>query len=253
MRTFHYPQIDSTHAQAKRLIASHRGEKMLVVAQTQTAGRGRGDRPWQSPLGGAWWSLAWPTNAPADRYTAVPLIAGWAVLQALKPRLGNSAHQLQIKWPNDVLLEEKKIAGVLSECIAPPPSDPGLNPTLIVGVGVNANFHAAKLGDPLRYPATTLMDVLGRETDLQPLITHATANLCQGIEQLEQHGLQPSLVQAIEAHLAWKGTKVSLRIGGREVSGVCDGLDPAGRLRLQIAGQAQAFIAGEVERLTVRR
>jgi len=176
---------------------------VLVTAQTQTLARGGKGRSWVSPLGGAWFSLAVPMSQPQ---AATPMLVGEALLEVLK----TYAPGLTLKHPNDILHHGKKLAGILceqsltaaenvpkgvpastrktghatsrpatpktaatkaSDKMTPSvPQSETPSVTVIIGVGINANFPAAQLGSNLRTPPTSLRDILGHDIDLQQLI-----------------------------------------------------------------------------------
>ncbi len=165
MHREHFATIDSTNAAAARWSAAHRSGVALFTARTQTSGRGQWGRSWQSPAGGAWFSLVL-RRATADEL--VSLEAARAVLEALGRWV--SPGRLSLKPPNDVLLDERKVAGILCEQAVrgePASSSPV---TLIVGVGVNVNVDVAGLGDDLRRPAISLRDAVGRDVPIGAVI-----------------------------------------------------------------------------------
>ncbi len=155
--------IDSTNLEAQRRWKAQapNTEPIVVRADTQTAGIGRNGRNWESPVGGLWLSIAWPTLLPPDRYEVLTPIIGEAVTRALTATTGLHCH---MKWPNDVLIGERKLAGVLCQSIL----DTGPR-CVVVGIGINVNFSANSLPRSLRMPATTLQDELGRSFDLDQL------------------------------------------------------------------------------------
>ena len=250
MISYHYDTIDSTNDQAKRLISRHPGQSLLVSAGVQTAGRGRSGRVWRSPLGGAWFSVVWPMNRPIDQYVGLTVIVGWSVLRMIQRVIG-TGYRLEIKWPNDVLLNDKKVAGVLCEQVLSVTSASQAPPAVIIGVGINANLDDDQLGGRFRYPATSIQTEMGRDIELQSLIGPCVKEIQEAMLSLEQEGVSSDIYRSIEKQLSWVGQWVSLRVGKREVVGMCMGLDPQGRLRLQTDGQVRAFDAGEVERLSL--
>lgn len=159
----HLDSIDSTNLEAQRRWKAQLPDTtpLVIRANTQTAGIGRDGRHWQSPLGGLWLSIAWPMSLPPDRYEALTPIIAEALSRALRAATGLDC---RMKWPNDVLLGEKKLAGVLCQSIL----DTGPR-CVIIGVGINANFPASSLVGALRMPAATLQDKLGRSVDLDQL------------------------------------------------------------------------------------
>ncbi len=248
MLTFSYDTIDSTSDQAKQLVAENPGQIILVTSDRQTAGRGRSGRVWRSPAGGAWFSMAWPMRVEPQRYNSVPLLAGKAVLDSVKAILGPAA-RVQIKWPNDVLVEDKKVAGVLCERVLGGRAGArGLPATLVVGVGINTNFNSDRLGDDLRRSAGTLSEFTGGCVDVTDLIRGCAARIERLITrlELERSEMGSAFFARLETNLAWVGHAVSLHVGDRVVTGLCVGLDGAGRLRLEVSGREEVFDAGEV-------
>lgn len=162
---YDYGQVGSTNDEAKKRIADHPGRPVLVTAIEQTGGRGSHGRPWRSPVGGAWFSLALtlPKHDPA-----ISLIVGQVVLDVLQ----NYTDGLTLKEPNDILRDSKKLVGILCEQTVTPGQP---QTTSIIGVGINANFPATQLGTDLRTPPISLLDILGREIDLEKLIDSCAA------------------------------------------------------------------------------
>jgi len=251
MLTFEYDKLDSTNDQTKRLTAEHPGQVVLVTAKEQTAGRGRSGRVWRSPPCGAWFSLAWPTNKQAPQYAQASIVVGAAVLGTIRQMIGNHpSFDWRIKWPNDVLLNGGKVAGVLCEWSMPQNNQTKFPAVLMIGVGINANFDPAQLGHGLRYPATTLSAAIGSPIDLDALISCCVEGITKSMASLEHDGLTPQTIQALESDLAWVNQPISLRVGDRQMTGTCTGLDSLGRLMLKTPRGAVAFDAGEIEQLT---
>ncbi len=156
-------KVGSTNDLAKELAGYGAAEGTVVVAETQTAGRGRLDREWVSPKGGLWFSVVLkPELKPAEAVRLV-FVAGLAVAEVL--------HELyrvrvETKWPNDVVMKGRKVCGILTE----------MNTTgekvnyVTVGVGVNANLDVEKVfPEDLRTVATSLENELGRKVGLEEL------------------------------------------------------------------------------------
>ncbi|MCC7408052.1 MAG: biotin--[acetyl-CoA-carboxylase] ligase [Phycisphaeraceae bacterium] len=245
-----YSLVDSTNDRVRRWSRLNPGSPLLVSAVAQTAGRGRSGRVWQSPPGGVWMSLAWPLVAPAARYQPAPLLAGLAVLESLQDLLGPDAPALRIKWPNDVLLAGRKVAGILCEMTSSDVKSAIAGPELlIVGIGVNANFTPEALGDDLRFPAETLYHALGRPVVRHDLIRQIHRRLADHLTALEAQGFTPQARWKVESRLAFRDQPVALRRGDDTLEGLCRGIDDQGRLRLETAGKTTAHPSGEVEQL----
>ncbi len=259
MLRFHHTTTGSTNDAAQRMAVLNPGAPLLVSARTQTRGRGRHGRVWRSPPGGAWFSVAWPAVLPLDHYAAAPLVVGLAVANAIEGVWGegndplflsDTRHPtpdtlLQIKWPNDILLRGRKLAGILCEtCVLPDAPR-----TLVLGVGINVNVETAALGDGLRHPAISLCEATGRQMPLQPIIDACGRTMAKAMRRLEGHGLTEGDVTAIESRLAWRGEPVTMHAGKTVIHGVLDGVEPDGRLRLLTPRGVLCFHSGEVHGL----
>ena len=211
----------STHAAALR----RRGELFApaaVVAGHQLAGRGRGSNTWWSGRG----SLTVTFALPADESLAahhVPLLAGVAVRAAAVELTGSDA--VQLKWPNDLLHGGRKVAGLLCERVA------GVD---LVGVGLNVCCDWREAPEPLRQRVTGLSDVAGRPVDLTDAAVAVGRHLYAALAHRDD-GTFAAALRAYDRHHALLGRRVTVTgpPGEPPVSGVCQGLDDAGRLLLR--------------------
>jgi BirA family biotin operon repressor/biotin-[acetyl-CoA-carboxylase] ligase len=163
-REIHYFQkLSSTNTVAKEHAERGAKEGIVIVAETQTQGHGRLNRPWISPKGGVWLSIILRTKIAVEGAPKITLITSVAVAKTLHCLYGLTTG---IKWPNDVLIDGKKVCGILTEG-----STSGKNVNfIVVGIGINANFNLKALPDNLRITATTLKEVLGKQVDREKLI-----------------------------------------------------------------------------------
>jgi len=148
-----HQSLTSTNAEAKR-IAPWAEEGTVVVAEVQTSGRGRMERSWHSPKGGVWMSVILKPKIPPALASRVNMAAAVAVARALEGLYGLD---VRIKWPNDLLVGEKKISGILTEIGAEMDS----LDYAVVGIGINANLEPDHF--PEEWKATSLSCLLGRE------------------------------------------------------------------------------------------
>lgn len=205
-----------------------------VVAVAQQAGRGRQGRAWHSPAGNLYMSvLLRPPLAPA-KVPPLTLCAGLAVAEAVN----DAGAPASIKWPNDVLVDGKKIAGVLTEM-----STRGAElEYVVVGIGLNVGERAF----PPELAATSLALATGRELE----VDRVREAVCAGLEMwLERYlaGGVPALAGAFSAHSALAGRPVRARVDGALVEGRAVGLRDDGALLLEdAAGCRHAVVAGEV-------
>ena len=227
MQRIHYDVIDSTNAEARRLASAEFREPLLVTAAEQSAGRGRQGRAWQSPVGGAWMSLAWPAHQPPGVYAAVSLAAAVGVLRGLRELAARSPQRFQIKWPNDVLIDDRKIAGILCEQRLGGGKHADM---IIIGVGVNVNFDHALFPADLRHPATTLSAALDKPISVDAVVDKITEHLVSALQAFESEGLSQSLLTELRDSLAYIGTVRTYHSSSGVIQGRVAGIDDAGRL-----------------------
>ena len=272
MQHFHYDSLDSTNLQALRLwnevgAARPHGTSppapFAVTAGTQTAGLGRAGRTWQSPSGGLWLSIAWPAAQPLPHYQSIPLVVGLATLRTL---VDLTFLDCQIKWPNDILLADRKLAGILCQAHASSDGPPTIGngnwkmesppiPFLILGIGINANFPTASLGTNLRTPPITLRDALARDINLADLTAHLLANIESTLTRFDHPTAEPPLtpfLPELRNHLAWRGQTVTVTDTTTApppspITGTLLDLDAAGQLLLQTPAGIQTITIGDLQ------
>jgi BirA family biotin operon repressor/biotin-[acetyl-CoA-carboxylase] ligase len=153
-----FESLASTNAKALELAADGAVEGTVVVAREQTSGRGRHGRTWSSPRGGLYLSfILRPPIVPAEA-TSLPLLAGLAVSKAISTSCPVVS---SLKWPNDVLIGERKVCGILAESSI----KGGLLEHIVVGIGVDANIDVGFLPEEFRGTTTSLMSELGHDVD----------------------------------------------------------------------------------------
>ncbi|MBA4106476.1 MAG: biotin--[acetyl-CoA-carboxylase] ligase [Pirellula sp.] len=263
MRRIHFELTDSTNTQARLLAASYPGERLLVTAAEQTAGRGRLGRQWVSPRGGAWLTIAWPMRLAPAAYRAASLAAVVGVRRALVELLTRGmpaeatgfAPRPLIKWPNDLLIDDAKVVGILCEQSLGSVSNGNI---IYVGIGVNVAFDQSLLDEPiggekLRQRATTLSNAAGRVIAVDDVIELVSAEAAAALEQLEARGFagaapagRPSLLDELRESLAYVGSKRTWLSPRGEINGVIVGVDDDGRLLLDDGQSVTACDAGEL-------
>jgi BirA family biotin operon repressor/biotin-[acetyl-CoA-carboxylase] ligase len=256
----HVPETDSTNtlaaAEATRRWARPLPTPVVVSADRQTAGRGRDGRHWASPVGGAYLSVAYPWWRHAtDRGETIPLIASLAVRAALHELTGLPDERWRIKWPNDLLLDGLKVAGILCERRIMGDAASSDRPAadrdaVIVGVGVNVLGSPADLGST-RLPATTLAAHLPDPPEPRDVIDAIGKRIVLRLDRLAEHGFTDHDHAALDAALAWKQQRIVFHDHQRPLEATLLGIDPAGRLLLQTHPDAPptAHHAGELSRL----
>ena len=229
-----FEEVTSTNAIALHL--SHQGapEGTLVVADGQTRGRGRFGREWISPSGVNLYCSYILRAGNREWISWIPLIASLAVASAIH---AETKLDTRIKWPNDVLIDGQKVAGVLAETI----SDNGVVQRVILGIGVNVNMYTASLPASLHSTTTSLVEHVDDSIDRAQLLTGLTDALDAQYQRFwtgdtsdilrEYVSISDTIGQRVVAHLP---------VGG-SVEGRADGIEPDGSLRLR-RGQGDIVI-----------
>jgi BirA family biotin operon repressor/biotin-[acetyl-CoA-carboxylase] ligase len=228
----HHHTLPSTNDLAMRLAPDPRTETpRLILADQQTAGRGRGSNRWWSGPGSLTFTLLIDTedfSLPSALWPCVALAAGLTVCDIL-PQLVPSATS-GLKWPNDVWLDGRKVCGILVEvpaCRTPVPS------RLVVGVGLNVNNSLTAAPADIRQRATSLCDAAGRQFDLTEVLVAFLQQLERNLADLGQSpDPAPGLVARWQERCVLKGRTVTIDTAGTLVSRVCAGLQPDGSLGL---------------------
>jgi BirA family biotin operon repressor/biotin-[acetyl-CoA-carboxylase] ligase len=214
-------------------------EGLVVVAEHQTAGRGRLNRTWETPARSALtFSLLLRPTAPTQSWPWLPLLAGYALAKALEA----AGFEAAVKWPNDVLLEGRKVAGILVERVETPDG-----PAAVVGIGVNVGMTAEELPVP---DATSLAVAGGgRVPDRTTLLVDVLASLWETYTGWQEGGdlAGMRLAESYVAACATIGSEVRVELpSGETLSGTATGVDPSGRLLVEHAGEHRAVSAGDV-------
>ncbi|EGH98200.1 bifunctional biotin--[acetyl-CoA-carboxylase] ligase/biotin operon repressor BirA [Pseudomonas syringae] len=231
-----YDSIDSTNAEASRLIALGAPMPLLVVAEQQTAGRGRRGRKWVSPFAeNLYYSLVLRIDGGMRQLEGLSLLVGLAVMNVLRDMGVQGAG---LKWPNDVLVGRQKIAGILLELIG----DPADVCHVIIGVGVNVNMRASTEVDQLW---TSVRLQTGAPADRNTIAARLSSQLEALLVVHRQEGFLAFQKEWEQGHL-WQGAAVKLLSGIETVEGVVLGVDSLGALRLEVNGLEKSFSGGEL-------
>jgi BirA family biotin operon repressor/biotin-[acetyl-CoA-carboxylase] ligase len=233
-----FPELESTnaHLMAQRPPPAGRGHACL--AEYQSAGRGRRGRPWVSGFGqNLSLSLAWTFDQPMAALAGLSLAAGVAVAGALR-QAGVTGHGL--KWPNDLYLDDRKLAGILVEA-----SGESSGPTrVVVGVGINLAMDAS-IASGIDQPWADLRQQLGSPPPRNRVAGLLIRELVSTCLRYGEEGLAPFL-EEWQRHDLHLGREVTLRQGEQSIPGRYVGLAEDGALLLETAEGRRAFQGGEV-------
>lgn len=231
-----FDSIDSTNAEALRAIERGQTAPFLVLAERQTAGRGRRGRKWASPFAeNIYYSLVLRIEGGMRQLEGLSLVVGLAVMQALR-EFGISGAGL--KWPNDVLVGQKKVAGILLELVG----DPADVCHVVLGVGINVNMQ---ITDEVDQQWTSMRLESGKVFDRNHLVGKLGAMLQTYLSRHQLDGFSAIQAEWEQNHL-WQGRAVSLIAGVNHIDGEVLGIDGQGALRLRVGGVEKVFSGGEL-------
>ncbi|MBO0979370.1 biotin--[acetyl-CoA-carboxylase] ligase [Microbacterium sp. SD291] len=232
------PEIGSTNAELRTHVADAVAWPHLsvLVTENQTAGRGRLDRSWIAPPGASLAVSVLLRRLPdaGEARGWIPLAAGLAMADAVAAQLPE--HDVAVKWPNDVLVDGRKICGILAEAAAD---------AVIVGAGVNTAMTASEL--PV--PTATSFASLGATADADRLLADYLGGLDARLSALAASGdaVSSGLHEAVSARCATLGLDVTVALPGeRMLEGTATALDAEGRLVVLSAGSEHPVSAGDV-------
>jgi len=229
-----FDSLPSTMHKALELAHAGCPSGTVVVAAEQTAGQGRFGRSWHSEAGsGLYMSQVLRLKICSDSLPLVTLALGLATAESI---VNAAAVAPDLRWPNDVLLNGKKCAGILVQLH---------DGVLVAGIGINVN--QSSFPEELAGTATSLRIVTGRQHDLEKLLALLLAQLEQHLDNLLQNGRESVLRAFSQASSYVRGRRVVVEQDTGEITGVTDGLDPQGFLILrQDNGQRTLILAGGV-------
>jgi BirA family biotin operon repressor/biotin-[acetyl-CoA-carboxylase] ligase len=235
----HFYKIGSTNTAAMAAAAEGAPEGSVFLAEEQTAGRGRGANSWQSPRStGIYCSVILRPALPPSDVLALSLAAGLSVQAAI--REVDSRAEVDLKWPNDVLLNGKKVCGILTEMNA----EATRVRYIVVGIGINVN----QASFPKDLPATSLRLTTGREWSRVELAGALLKSLDREYRQLvEDADSKESILQRFAENSSWVlGKRVRIEENGSAFEGTTEGLDPRGFLQVRTPHGVQTILSGTV-------
>lgn len=235
-------QTGSTNADVAELVRSGAPEGVVVATEDQRSGRGRLDRSWQLPPGSGLAAsvLLRPDDVPAARWPWLPLLAGLSLRAAVTQVAGVES---TLKWPNDVLVGGRKLAGILLERV-----DSARGPAAVVGIGVNIAMSA----EQLPVPTATSLAIEGAAVDPADLLVALLDRLGETYQQWRAAGGDPDagLAAAYARACSTLGARVRVLLpAGDELTGIATGVDPAGRLLVDTGAATVVVGAGDVVHL----
>lgn len=231
--------VDSTNLEAKRLAEAGALHGTLVTAEEQTSGKGRRGRSWISVPGqGVWMSFVLKPDIELENSSMLTLVAALAVEKGIKDVAGIDG---RIKWPNDVLVNGKKVCGILTELSAQMDE---LN-YIVVGIGINANI--GQFPEEVRDKATSLLAETGETVDRTRLLCQVLKHFEQDYELFKKTEDFSELMEEYNGFLAHFGQEIKVVRGKDEYICRSEGINRRGELRVvDSLGRTQEIFSGEV-------
>jgi BirA family biotin operon repressor/biotin-[acetyl-CoA-carboxylase] ligase len=233
-----HEELGSTSDRAKQLADEGAEHGTVVIAETQTAGRGRRGRSWASPpRRNLYFSVVLRPDLPPARAPELTLVASIAICEVLR----QAGVEAGIKWPNDLLASGRKIAGILTELAA----ETERVHWVVLGVGVNVNARREDFPEELRGEATSVLLERGQAA---PRALFAAACLASLEEWLDRHAEEGfgAVREAWRERTVTLGREVVVRADGREIAGTAEDIDASGALLVRSRAGLERILAGDV-------
>ncbi len=218
-----FNEIDSTNLEAKRRITKGIEQDLLIASSSQTAGRGRHNRTWFSPEGGLYFSLIMKPCLGPQFAPLSSLLCACAVAEGVQS-LG--IENIVLKWPNDVLVLEDKISGILNELVTITPVDNWV----ILGIGINQNISVSEFPKDISYNATSVKEILGKHTSPELLLCSVLNSIDRLLGVVESEKSFTSVLKQWREMSGTLGRKVRIDDGTQTIIGIASELLDDGSL-----------------------
>ncbi|MFW9770364.1 MAG: biotin--[acetyl-CoA-carboxylase] ligase [Candidatus Thorarchaeota archaeon] len=240
-RVIQFDSVESTSDEAKVLLSRGETEGLIVFAITQTSGRGRRDRSWLSPIGGLYFSII---LNPRLGYDTIPLM-GLLCACAVRRALFSLGLNVQLKWPNDILVDDKKIAGILSEAVTVENDVIGV----VIGIGVNQNCPVSEMPSSLQWPTTSIIDEIGSETSNESLLCDIVNEIDSLLRIVEVNSSYSAILEEWRKTSSTLGKSVRVHEDNKLIDGIARDLGEDGSLLVETENGVVHVLLGDVHHL----
>ena len=241
-RVYYFEEIDSTQNFAQNIAADKKENGTIIIAEKQTSGRGRLDRKWTSPKGGIWFSLIIHPKFDVSSSTLIPILSAVALSKSIKSVLDI---ETEVKWPYDITMNGKKVAGVLVDASFQTNSID----YLILGIGINFDIDTKKLEKRLtKTPNFYGIDSLrGKENKTPPktLLKEFLLQFEKNLFQLDK-GEKSKIIKEWTKRAAGIGKKITINTSNGKISGISQGIDNDGALKIKTRNETKKIYVGDV-------
>ena len=241
-KIFYFPELESTNIIAK-VKASPRvegiNEGTIIIAERQSAGKGRLGRRWFSPLGGIWLSIILYPQLSPSYIPRITLMTAVAIVKAMERCAQVKA---QIKWPNDILINEKKVCGILTEMSA----ELDVINWVVVGIGINVNVDHREFPEDIQEKIISLQEFLGKEISRVRLAQILLEEFEKYYERLKRREFS-SILKEWKLYSHTLGRKIKINLGEKIITGEAIDINEEGALILKKEdGELLEIISGTI-------
>lgn len=237
---FFFDEVDSTNDVAMESGAKGQAEGLVILSEGQSHGKGRMGRTWVSPKNvNIYISILLRPDISPQFAPAMTMMSAISTARAITEVTGL---ETTIKWPNDILIDKKKVSGILTEMNA---EQERIN-YIVAGIGINVNMKKQDFPDDLRMPATSLAECLGKRVDRIELLLTLIKILEQDYEELKNGGIK-SIFRRWRKGCDILKRRIKVSLPGEEITGVAEDLTPEGGLIMRLdGGEKRIIYAGDV-------
>ncbi|MBA7541511.1 Bifunctional ligase/repressor BirA [subsurface metagenome] len=241
-KIYYFPELKSTNIMAKEK-ALHRAEGIdegtLIIAERQSAGKGRLGREWFSPVGGIWFSIILYPQLSPSYISRITLMTAVAVVKAIKTC---TQIKSQIKWPNDILINEKKVCGILTEMSA----ELDIINWVVVGIGINVNIDHREFPEDIQKNTISLKETSGKEISRVKLAQTFLQEFEKYYEILKGREFS-SILKEWKLYSHTLGKKIKVDMGEKIITGEAMDINESGALILKKEdGELLEIISGTI-------
>lgn len=237
---FFIPKVSSTNMKAKEIVSRYK-DSFILLTREQIKGRGRMDRSWQMiPDKDIAMSFVVPCELSQQYLFSIIRLSAVAICRVLNKYSNN---RCQIKWPNDIIIDGKKICGILTESIL---EDNAIK-YIVIGIGVNINSEPSLELDT----SVSLKELIHQESDINNIYADMITLLTELWQKFPKN--EKDVVKEWRTHLAWLGEEVQLNYYDQVIQGIFDNVLDNGTLVLEINGKKQEFMIGDLTGIKFRK
>jgi BirA family biotin operon repressor/biotin-[acetyl-CoA-carboxylase] ligase len=245
-QAYYFDSVDSTQNQAMKMVNESKKEGIIIIAEKQTGGRGRSGRKWISPKGGIWFSIILHPKFDISNTTLFPIASSLALSIAIQKTCKVST---ELKWPNDLTIKGKKLAGMLIDASF----ESNKIENLVLGVGINFNVNVKEIENELKktpnfYGVSSLNDQKNKSTQIE-LIQSFLLELEKVYEELNKNQIKKTIVEWTKRS-STIGKKVEMNTQDGKITGKAIKIDEDGGLIIKNKEKTSKVFAGDIIHLS---